>query len=210
VREPHGARAAQRVVLLDRYQAPLAKEHVVEGRDVSWAAFEAVGRARPEVACTPVASTDPLYVLYTSGTTGPPARLPASQPAVRVIKICGAGEPKGIVRDNGGHLVALKWSMRNVFAVNPGEVFWAASDVVRSRPSCLPACSVFALSSRSRAARDGELCRLAGGGVCSVPSVSARGRVVGHTCMVYGPLSVGATTVLFEVGQLPALAALCG
>jgi propionyl-CoA synthetase len=56
----------------------------------------------------PVAATDPLYILYTSGTTG---------------------QPKGIVRDNGGHMVALKWSMKNIYGVEPGEVFWAASDV---------------------------------------------------------------------------------
>jgi propionyl-CoA synthetase len=58
--------------------------------------------------CVPVAATDPLYILYTSGTTG---------------------RPKGVVRDNGGHMVALKWSMHNLYGVSPGEVFWAASDV---------------------------------------------------------------------------------
>ena len=58
--------------------------------------------------CVPVAATDPLYILYTSGTTG---------------------IPKGIVRDNGGHLVALTWSMRNIYGVEPGEVYWAASDL---------------------------------------------------------------------------------
>src|SRR5438045_7363593 len=58
--------------------------------------------------CVPVAATDPLYILYTSGTTG---------------------IPKGVVRDNGGHLVALKWSMKNVYGMEPGEVFWAASDL---------------------------------------------------------------------------------
>ena len=56
----------------------------------------------------PVEATDPLYVLYTSGTTG---------------------RPKGVVRDNGGHMVALKWSMKNLYGIDPGEVFWAASDV---------------------------------------------------------------------------------
>jgi propionyl-CoA synthetase len=60
------------------------------------------------VECVPVAATDPLYILYTSGTTG---------------------IPKGVVRDNGGHLVALKWSMKNIYGVNPGDVYWAASDV---------------------------------------------------------------------------------
>ena len=80
----------------------------------------------------PVAATDPLYVLYTSGTTG---------------------KPKGIVRDNGGHAVALLWTMRHIYDIEPGEVFWAASDV---------------------------------------------GWVVGHSYIVYGPLLLGATTVLYE------------
>ena len=61
-----------------------------------------------ETECVPVAATDPLYILYTSGTTG---------------------IPKGIVRDNGGHVVALKWSMKHIYGVEPGEVYWAASDV---------------------------------------------------------------------------------
>jgi propionyl-CoA synthetase len=92
---------------------------------------ELVAAAEP-VGCVPVAATDPLYVLYTSGTTG---------------------KPKGIVRDNGGHAVALAWSMRNVYDIGPGDVFWAASDV---------------------------------------------GWVVGHSYIVYAPLLVGATTVLYE------------
>ncbi|MGV9249689.1 propionyl-CoA synthetase [Streptomyces sp. NPDC003710] len=98
-------------------------------RDVDW--DEAITSAQP-ADCVPVAATDPLYILYTSGTTG---------------------RPKGVVRDNGGHAVALTWSMRNVYDIGPGDVWWTASDV---------------------------------------------GWVVGHSYIVYAPLLVGATTVLYE------------
>ena len=84
---------------------PELEAELVVGRDVNWA--EAVKTAKP-AGCAPVAATDPLYILYTSGTTG---------------------EPKGVVRDNGGHMVALKWSMKNIYNADPGDVYWAASDV---------------------------------------------------------------------------------
>ena len=98
-------------------------------RDLDWAALTT--SAEP-VDPVEVAATDPLYILYTSGTTG---------------------KPKGVVRDNGGHAVALAWSMRAVYDIGPGDVWWTASDV---------------------------------------------GWVVGHSYIVYAPLLVGATTVLYE------------
>ncbi len=86
-------------------QRPEATAELTAGRDIDWS--EAMKEAEP-AGCVPVAATDPLYILYTSGTTG---------------------EPKGVVRDNGGHLVALKWSMKNIYGIDPGDVYWAASDV---------------------------------------------------------------------------------
>ncbi|MFB9895678.1 propionyl-CoA synthetase [Planobispora takensis] len=120
------AHRPERCVILRREQAPA---ELVPGRDLDWA--EAVAAAEP-AGCVPVRAVDPLYILYTSGTTG---------------------LPKGVVRDNGGHAVALLWSMREVYDARPGEVFWAASDV---------------------------------------------GWVVGHSYIVYGPLLLGATSVLYE------------
>jgi len=113
-------------VILQREQRPC---QLTAGRDLDWRVL--MTDAQPAEA-VPVAATDPLYVLYTSGTTG---------------------KPKGIVRDNGGHAVALLWSMRHIYDTQPGEVYWAASDV---------------------------------------------GWVVGHSYIVYGPLLLGATTVLYE------------
>ena len=86
-------------------QRPQDAAPMVSGRDLDWS--ELMASAQP-AECVPVAATDPLYILYTSGTTG---------------------MPKGVVRDNGGHLVALKWSMTHIYGVAPGEVYWAASDL---------------------------------------------------------------------------------
>ena len=86
-------------------QRPQARAAMTAGRDLDW--DEAMATARP-ADCVPLAATDPLYILYTSGTTA---------------------RPKGVVRDNGGHAVALRWSMEAIYDTGPGEVFWAASDV---------------------------------------------------------------------------------
>ncbi len=116
----------EHVVVLQRPQAVAA---MTAPRDLDW--HELTAAAEP-AECVTVAATDPLYILYTSGTTA---------------------KPKGVVRDNGGHAVALAWSMTNIYDVGPGDVWWTASDV---------------------------------------------GWVVGHSYIVYAPLLVGATTVLYE------------
>ncbi len=89
-------------IILQREMEPA---DMIPGRDHDWAEVEAAAAPHDSV---PVAATDPLYILYTSGTTG---------------------EPKGVVRDNGGHAVALAWTMKNIYNLDPGEVYWAASDV---------------------------------------------------------------------------------
>lgn len=114
-------------------QRPQSEARLIAKRDIDWREAEQNLPAEfHATACTPLAATDPLYILYTSGTTG---------------------IPKGVVRDNGGHLVALNWAMRNVYNIGAGDVFWSASDM---------------------------------------------GWVVGHSFILYGPLIVGATSIIYE------------
>ena len=87
------------------FQRPQMVAPLTPGRDLDWA--ETVAKAKPH-DCVPVDATDPLYILYTSGTTG---------------------IPKGVIHDNGGYAVVMAWSMKNLYGIRPGEVFWTASDV---------------------------------------------------------------------------------
>src|SRR5436190_6723602 len=90
-------------------QRPQCEASLTAGRDHDWASLrDAARKAGKSAPCVPVLATDPLYILYTSGTTG---------------------RPKGVVRDNGGHMVALSWSMQNLYGIAPGETWWCGSDI---------------------------------------------------------------------------------